>query len=143
MSLKSGDYKGFVFSTGLQFTAIETALKTIRSDLSGSVVDLSGLQLEFQDLSSQVQALDLSAVLQVGNSAGASDIDMSNNDILQVNNVDVSSVSGIGGNLAFVAENLTFTGAGIQDVSAGTSSGQHLRINLNGTFYKLDLLDDT
>jgi hypothetical protein len=67
---------------------------------------------------------------------------LSGNDILQVNNVDVSSVSGIGGNLAFVAENLTFTGTGLEDVSAGSSSGQYARINLNGTFYKLDLLDD-
>ena len=135
MSLKSGNYQKTV--QRIDEAIVQVAGKTF--DVSNELISL---QDEFDDLSGQVQALDLSAVLQVGNSAGASDVDMSGNNILQVNNVDVSSVSGLGGDLAFVAENLTFTGAGLEDVSAGSSSGQHLRINLNGTFYKLDLLDD-
>ena len=136
MSLKSGNYQKTV--QRIDEAIVQVAGKTV--DVSNELISL---QLEFEDLSSQLLALDLSAVLQVGNSSGSSDIDMSGNDILQVNNVDVSSVSGLAGDLVFVAENLTFTGAGLEDVSAGSSSGQHLRINLNGTFYKLDLLDDT
>lgn len=45
-------------------------------------------------------------------------------------------------NITLQTENITFTGAGLQSNSAGANSGQHLRIKLNGTFYKIALLDD-
>ena len=41
-----------------------------------------------------VLPIDLANVLLQGNSAGASDIDLNNQDILQVNNIDVSTING-------------------------------------------------
>jgi hypothetical protein len=37
---------------------------------------------------------------------------------------------------------LGFTGAALQSGTSGGNSGQHLRINLNGTFYKIKLEND-
>ena len=37
---------------------------------------------------------------------------------------------------------LNLTGAALQSATSGTASGQYLRINLNGTFYKIALLND-
>ena len=57
MSLKAGDYKGFVYATGVKIVSIESAVTTLKSD----VVDASGVvadfKAEFQDLSAQVQDL--------------------------------------------------------------------------------------
>ena len=39
--------------------------------------------------------------------------------------------------------NLSFTGTNIQSATSGGNSGQHLRIKLNGTFYKIALQNDT
>jgi hypothetical protein len=63
MSLKGGDYKGFVVATGKKVISIESAISTLQSD----VVDGSGVvaefKQEFQDLSAQVQVLDASMVV--------------------------------------------------------------------------------
>jgi hypothetical protein len=45
-------------------------------------------------------------------------------------------------NLTASNGDLTLTGANIQSTAFGAGSGQYLRINLNGTFYKIELLDD-
>jgi hypothetical protein len=41
------------------------------------------------------------------------------------------------------AGNLVFEGTNLQSSSSGGNSGQHLRIKLNGTYYKIKLEDDT
>jgi hypothetical protein len=41
-----------------------------------------------------------------------------------------------------INNDLLLTGTSIINSSAGGSSGQHLRININGTFYKIQLLTD-
>jgi hypothetical protein len=110
MSLKSGNYQKTV--QRIDEAIVLVAGKTV--DVSNELISF---QLEFADLSSQVQVLDASQVAM-----GLVVADLSS----QV--IDL--------------ENLTFTGAGLEDVSAGSSSGSYARINLNGTFYKLDLLDD-
>jgi hypothetical protein len=38
--------------------------------------------------------IDLDTTLTTGNNAGANDIDMNNNDILQVNNIDLTTING-------------------------------------------------
>ena len=55
---------------------------------------------------------------------------------------NISLTAGGGGLILTTAGDLVMNGAGIQDTSYGTPSGQYLRIYLNGTFYKIQLLDD-
>jgi hypothetical protein len=45
-------------------------------------------------------------------------------------------------NVANATGNLVFEGTNIQSATSGGSSGQHLRIKLNGTFYKIVLQND-
>jgi hypothetical protein len=63
MSLKAGNYRGFVYETGQKVVSIESAISTLQSD----VVDASGVvvefKAEFQDLSAQVQVLVASMVV--------------------------------------------------------------------------------
>ena len=58
----------------------------------------------------------------------------------------ISSASSAGAELAFsvpnATGNLTFTGTNIQSATSGGNSGQHLRIKLNGVFYKIALQVD-
>ena len=55
---------------------------------------------------------------------------------------NVSITAGGGGLILTTAGDLFMNGAGIQDTNFGTASGQYLRIKLNGTYYKIQLLDD-
>jgi len=62
-------------------------------------------------------------------------------------NVDISAK--LGGTINLVGnvniqpiDHLTFTGANLQSATSGGNSNQHLRINLNGVFYKIRLEDD-
>jgi hypothetical protein len=62
-------------------------------------------------------------------------------------NVDITAKSGATINLVGnvniqPTDQLTFTGASLQSITSGGNSGQHLRINLNGVFYKIRLEDD-
>jgi hypothetical protein len=41
-----------------------------------------------------------------------------------------------------ITNDLIFTGSSIISGSAGGNSGQHLRIKINGTYYKIKLEDD-
>ena len=59
----------------------------------------------------------------------------------------ISAASSAGAELAFNVPNstgnLTFTGTNIQSATSGASSGQFLRIKLNGVFYKIKLENDS
>ena len=55
---------------------------------------------------------------------------------------NVSITAGGGGLILTTDGDLILTGAGIQDTAFGAVSGQYLRIKLNGTYYKIQLLDD-
>jgi hypothetical protein len=50
------------------------------------------------------------------------------------------------GSIEFIPKDTTgdliFTGTNIESASAGSNSGQHLRIKLNGVYYKIALLND-
>jgi hypothetical protein len=55
---------------------------------------------------------------------------------------NISLTAGGGGLILTTDGDLFMNGAGIQDTAFGTASGQYLRIKVNGTFYKVQLLDD-
>ena len=103
--------------------------------------------------------VDLNSVLNNGNSAGDNNINMNNNNILQVNNIDLSSITSnknltINANASRVEPgniiinpdnsrgNLELNGLNIQSLSSGVSAGTYLRIKLNGVYYKIALLKD-
>jgi hypothetical protein len=56
-----------------------------------------------------------------------------------------SAIGGSNGNIILDVNNigdLQLQGTTLESASAGGSSGQHLRIKLNGTYYKIQLLND-
>jgi uncharacterized protein (DUF2345 family) len=54
----------------------------------------------------------------------------------------VQLTSGTGGVFLNTGGDLYLNGGSIQDTAFGTPAGQYLRIKLNGTYYKIQLLDD-
>lgn len=66
--------------------------------------------------------------ISIDNDTGNLDISSSNNIILKPNDTN---------------GDIIFTGGNLKFASAGLNSGQHLRINLNGTYYKIRLENDT
>jgi hypothetical protein len=63
MSLKGGNYRGFVNEIETKLAQIEVVADALESDLSGSIADF---KVEFQDLSAEFQ--DLSAQVNAGGS---------------------------------------------------------------------------
>jgi hypothetical protein len=55
-------------------------------------------------------------------------------------NVNISASQSL--NLEAINGALTITGSALQSTAFGIPSGQYLRINLNGNFYKIALLND-
>ena len=89
----------------------------------------------------------------------SSDLDMSNNSIIDVSGIEFFDSSFIGptnsyfnGDVSFnsnvdiigniTADTIILTGA-VSSISAGTATSSFLRINIDGTFYKIELLSDT
>jgi hypothetical protein len=57
-------------------------------------------------------------------------------------NTDTINITSGGDLILNTGGELLLTGGNIQSTAYGTPSGQYLRINLNGTYYKIQLLDD-
>jgi hypothetical protein len=113
MSLKAGNYRGFVYETGQKVVNIESAISTLQSD----VVDASGVvvefKAEFQDLSAQVQVLDASmALLEVE----VADLSTNKQDVI----TDLSSNGFLtaGTNVTFntVGSNITINSTGVGQI---------------------------
>jgi hypothetical protein len=93
----SGSSTGFnpcrVNSTGLTYNA-QTEVLSLGSLPECSDVPSSNSQLVNKLYVDGLLPPPLSAVLSAGNSAGANDIDLNNQDILQVNNIDLTTING-------------------------------------------------
>jgi hypothetical protein len=77
--------------------------------------------------------------LQLTNNTGGS------GQLSYTNGIDPSQTLTISSNCTIelsTAQDLKLTGAALQSGSSSGNSGQHLRINLNGTFYKIKLEND-
>lgn len=75
-----------VDASGVTYDNISSGL--VSTEVQGAIDELNTL------ISGITETQDLSAVLALGNSAGANDIDLNSNDLLNVNNINLNTING-------------------------------------------------
>jgi hypothetical protein len=148
ISASGGDITvGGVNASSVSVTATDGTVSLTTS--GGGNINLSAY--EFVNITAQNNDVTITASAGVGIEAqsitlttvgsGGGSIAMTDN--LTMSASDVSLTSQDGGSITLTTSaDLVLTGATIQDTTFGTASGQYLRIKLNGTYYKIQLLDD-